>query len=787
MRRLGGALQFSMSSQPRSKGWIKVITARSIRVKGIVQGVGFRPFVFREALANGLNGWVANTADGVDIFLEGPEEGLDLFVRQLKNQHPPAACIASVDVQCAEWEGFEKFSILQSQRTNHVTARISPDLAVCDDCLRELADPKERRYRYPYINCTNCGPRYSILRKLPYDRSNTTMHAWPMDEYCTREYNDPSNRRFHAQPVACSGCGPSYFLEFENETIRENNTSVRRAAELLREGKIIAVKGIGGYHLACDANNLATVQLLRERKYRKERPFAVMARDLKQAQAIVELNHESEALLCSAVRPIVLANAKVSNAEVAPDNADIGVMLPYTPLHHLLFAENAPEVLVMTSANRSSEPIAFDDDDARRRLSGIADAFLIGERPIARRVDDSIVRVGAFGRMTLRRARGLAPGSVATIPTDRPILALGADLKNAITLVVDGQAFVSQHIGDLHHHDCLLSFEQTIDDLLAMYALRLEDVTVVHDLHPQYTSTAFAQARPSDAIGVQHHRAHVASVLAERCCLHERVLGVAFDGTGYGDDGTIWGGEIFCGSVSGGFQRIAHLRNAWLAGGDAAAEHPVQAATGFLSQMQKLPDLRDAPFNFPRVYEYSLQMVNKRVRTFTTSSMGRLFDAAAALLGFTRNSTFEGQAATWLEHQARKSSRVEAYPFPLQGHELDFRPLLQSIVEERVRGRCPAEIARAFHLGIASGLCEAIKCFCVRERVQIVVLSGGVFQNDMLLTDIKSLLDSEPLCVWTNHDVPANDGGISLGQAALAAFHVDHSASIVQAQTAQRS
>src|SRR6185312_9837285 len=366
------------------------------RVKGIVQGVGFRPFVFREALANGLNGWVANTADGVDIFLEGPEEGLDLFVRQLKNQHPPAACIASVDVQCAEWEGFEKFSILQSQRTNHVTARISPDLAVCDDCLRELADPKERRYRYPYINCTNCGPRYSILRKLPCDRSNTTMHAWPMDEYCTREYNDPSNRRFHAQPVACSGCGPSYFLEFENETIRENNTSVRRAAELLREGKIIAVKGIGGYHLACDANNLATVQLLRERKYRKERPFAVMARDLKQAQAIVELNHESEALLCSAVRPIVLANAKVSNAEVAPDNADIGVMLPYTPLHHLLFAENAPEVLVMTSANRSSEPIAFDDDDARRRLSGIADAFLIGERPIARRVDDSIVRVGAF-------------------------------------------------------------------------------------------------------------------------------------------------------------------------------------------------------------------------------------------------------------------------------------------------------------------------------------------------------------------------------------------------------
>ncbi|MGA9883296.1 MAG: carbamoyltransferase HypF [Candidatus Acidiferrales bacterium] len=744
--------------------------ARSIHVKGIVQGVGFRPFVFRQAQANGLNGWVANTEEGVDIFLEGSEDRLEAFIQQLDSGHPPAACITSVEVRSAERVGFERFSILESLRKDRITARISPDLAVCDDCLGELFDPADHRYRYPYINCTNCGPRYSILRQLPYDRPNTTMQAWSMDEFCGREYHDVSNRRFHAQPIACPACGPSYFLEIGDAVREISDASIQNAAGLLRQGKIVAVKGLGGYHLACDAANSVAVKSLRERKYRKEKPFAIMTKDLEHARLIVDLTAESEELLCSSARPIVLATAKAPSSEIAPDNSELGVMLPYTPLHHLLFASGAPDVLVMTSGNRSSEPIAYEDDEARRTLNGIADALLIGERPIARRVDDSVVRAGAFGRVVLRSARGLSPSAVAKLPTRRPILAVGADLKNTITLVVDGQAFVSQHIGDLEHHESLLAFEQTIQDLLSTYGIRLEDALVVHDSHPQYASTAFVQSRVSNAVAVQHHRAHIASVLAERECFTQRVLGVAFDGTGFGDDGAIWGGEIFCGSLTEGFNRLAHLRPAWLPGGDAAAHYPVQSAAGFLNQMEGLPNLIEPPFDFPILYARATQMVNKRVRTFASSSMGRLFDAAAALLGFTRQSTFEGQAAAWLEFRARGVASAEPYPFPSQGRELDFRPLLRAIIDDRLRHRDLGEIARAFHAGIACCLCDAIKNWCASEHVDAVVLSGGVFQNELLLSDLKHLLDSEPLQVWTNHAVPPNDGGISLGQAALATF-----------------
>jgi len=755
-------------------------SACSIRVRGVVQGVGFRPFVYRLARANTLNGWVLNAEEGIEIHLEGAETGLEAFVRDLKAQPPPAASIAEIDIKPAELVGLREFTIRTSQRRDHPTVRISPDLPVCDDCLKELFDPADRHYWYPYINCTNCGPRYTVVLGLPYDRQNTTMNDWLLDDDCASEYSDSADRRFHAQPVACPACGPSYYLQPHDRTSQGSETSIRAAAPLLSAGKILAIKGLGGYHLACDARNSAAVAALRDRKYRKEKPFALMTKDLQVARTLVEFSPEAETLLTSTPRPIVLAPAKIELPGVAPQNKELGVMLPYTPLHHLLFAAGAPEILVMTSANRSSEPIAYEDKDALERLSGIADSFLIGQRPIARRVDDSVTRAGVFGPVVLRRARGYAPGAVANFPISQPLLAVGADLKNTVTLVVNGQAFVSQHIGDLDHYQSFRAFEETINDLVSMYEVRWDDLLIVHDSHPQYVSTAHAAAFSSnrlsskslsskDARSVQHHRAHIASVLAERGEWTKRVAGVSFDGTGYGDDGTIWGGEIFVGSVRDGFERVAHLRQAALAGGDAAAECPVQAAAGFLAQLDSVFDFTAPPFTFPARYRKARDLVRKDVRTFATTSIGRLFDAAAALLGFTREVTFEGQAAMWLEQLARGARVVTPYPFPFAGEELDFRPLLRALIEDRLRGRDIEEIARSFQRGIAQGLHLALASITQAHGLDTVVLSGGVFQNELLLEDMKSLLTGQ-LETWTNHAVPPNDGGISLGQAALAAF-----------------
>jgi hydrogenase maturation protein HypF len=754
--------------------------ACSIRVRGVVQGVGFRPFVYRLACANTLNGWVLNADEGVEIHLEGAEAGLQAFVRDLKAQPPPAASIAEIDVQPAERVGLHEFTIRTSQRKERPTVRISPDLPICNDCLRELFNPADPRYWYPYINCTNCGPRYTVVQALPYDRANTTMRDWLLDDYCAAEYSDPGNRRFHAQPVACPACGPSYYLHphsgsrlqpDNDETADANPDDIPRAAELLNAGGILAVKGLGGYHLACDARNPVAVSALRERKFRKEKPFALMAKNISIARTLVDLSPDAESVLCSFARPIVLARAKMELPEVAPENDEFGVMLPYTPLHHLLFAAGAPDVLVMTSANRSSEPIAYEDEDALLRLAGIADSFLIGQRPIARRVDDSVARAGAFGPVLLRRARGYAPDAVASLPADAPILALGADLKNTITLVVHGQAFVSQHIGDLDHYLSFRAFRETIEDLVSMYGVHYDELLLVHDLHPQYFSTAHATTLGVRQIQtVQHHRAHVASVLAERGEWTKRVVGVSFDGTGYGDDGSIWGGEIFVGSIREGFERVGHLRRAALAGGDAAAHYPVQSAAGFLFQVDNLPDVLAHPFAFPGRYQSARELIRKDVRTFATTSMGRLFDVAAALLGFTREVTFEGQAAIWLEQLARGTPLTAPYPFPFVGGELDFRPLLLAVAQDRVSGRDVREIARSFQRGIAQGLYDALKAISRAHALDTVVLSGGVFQNELLLEDLKSFLTNGPLQVWTNHAVPLNDGGISLGQAALAAF-----------------
>ncbi len=800
---------------------LPTVNARRLRVAGVVQGVGFRPFVYRLARDAGVTGWVRNGAGGVEIHVEGHAAALDRFVARLQAEPPAAARISQVEIAAATATGAVGFHIHDSAATDRPTARIAPDLPVCDACLAELADAADRRFRYPYINCTDCGPRYSLVLGLPYDRAQTTMREWPLCADCAGEYADPGERRFHAEPVACPACGPRYRLVRADGVAADGGASsvsddsggweaIVEAARLLAQGALVAVKGVGGYHLACDAVNGAAVAALRERKFRKEKPFAVMARDLAAARRAVELDAAGEALLVAAARPIVLAPARRDLDQVAPGNRDLGVMLPYTPLHHLLFAAGAPELLVMTSANRSSEPIAYRDAEALERLAGIADAFLVGERPIARRVDDSVARAGVLGPAILRRSRGYAPGIVARLPDAGPLLAVGADLKNTVTLVVGGEALVSQHVGDLDQLAALEAFRDTARDLVAMYGLRFEELTVVHDLHPQYASTLYARDLPARrTLAVQHHRAHVASVLAERGELARRVLGVALDGTGYGDDGTIWGGEVFCGSVAAGFERVAALRPAALPGGDAAALHPVQAAAGLLAEIDGLPDLLAAPFHFPARYTQARQLVDKGVRTFRTSSAGRLFDTAAALLGFTRAVSYEGQAAIWLEQLARAAPPVADLPFgvvaPGPGGagrdgaeaggmaygtggamggagagaagsaaagailELDPRPALLALATERRRGRDVGELARAFHGAVAAGLAVCLVDLGAAHGVDTVVLSGGVFQNELLLGELARRLAAAGMAPWTNQQVPPNDGGISLGQAALVA------------------
>lgn len=739
--------------------------ARDVRVRGIVQGVGFRPFVYRLAMRYGVAGWVLNGERGVEMHVEAEAPALDAFVRAIGSEAPPAASISALDELPAACTGFTTFVIRESERTDRPTVRISPDLPICDDCLREMFDDRDRRAGYPYINCTNCGPRYSIVLALPYDRPNTTMRAWPLCERCRLEYEDPADRRFHAQPVACAACGPSFTLLDGGERVA-GDEALRRAAGMLCDEAIVAIKSLGGYHLACDAFSAQAVENLRARKYRKERPFAVMARDLAQARELVAFSAAEEALLTSIERPIVLARAKRELPGVAPDNGELGVMLPYTPLHHLLFSCGSPPVLVMTSGNRSSEPIAFEDDDALDRLGGIADAFLVGERAIARRIDDSVVRAGPSGSIVLRHARGYAPRAVANLPVREPILAVGGDLKNAIVLVVDGQAFAGQHVGDLDQYAAFESFKSTIRDLCDTYEVKVSALTVVHDAHPQYVSSQYAQTLGASRIPVQHHRAHVASVLAEREAFDEPVIGLGFDGTGFGDDGSIWGGEIFTGTLREGLVRIASLRPAVLPGGDAAAKHPVVAAAGFLCALDGAPDFTAEPFAFPMQFRKANELIGKNVRTFKTTSMGRLFDAVAALLGFTREMTFEGQAAMWLEHLATKSPVDVSYPFPVRGGLLDYAPLLRRVVDDRQRGVDPSQIAYGFHSAVADAcahMSEELSC----DRA--VVASGGVFQNALLVGMLSDRLGSR---LWLNAKVPPNDGGLALGQAAIASMRM---------------
>ncbi len=546
----------------------------------------------------------------------------------------------------------------------------------------------------------------------------------------------------------------------------------------------MAIKGVGGYHLACDAANRAAIIALRERKFRKEKPFALMARDLAAARRIAALTAEHERLLVDRAKPIVLAPSRATAGReivfdaISPETDDLGVMLPYAPLHYLLFAAGAPSVLVMTSGNRSSEPIAFDDLDARERLSGIADALLRGQRPIARRVEDSVVMV-RDGQMTLvRRARGYAPAAVCRLESDRPVLALGADLKSAVALVIDGEALVGPHLGDLDDAGAFAAFERSVADLLAMAELRPQDLVVAHDMHPQYRSSRHARGlAAARLVAVQHHEAHVASVMAEHGLLDERVVGVVFDGAGYGRDGAIWGGEFFVGSVSRGLERVAWLRPTPMPGGDAAARFPAQAAAGFVadaaacaeswpSDLPLAEAIAGPPFGLPRRFANALAIARKRVRCFPTSSVGRLFDAVAALLGFTRPISFEGQAAIWLEQRARGIGPQSSYPFS----ELDPRRLVAAVVRDRIAGRDVGEIAAAFHQTLARGAANRARDLCRSHGTRVVAVSGGVWQNELLWRAfMEYFADDREISIIANQSVPLGDGGIALGQAALAA------------------
>ena len=750
-----------------------------MRVRGVVQGVGFRPFIFRLAQQLRLSGWVRNDLEGVLIEAAGPPEVLAQFVRAIREEAPPAARVEQIEVLEQRTGGLpEGFAILESETKGSITVLISPDLTLCPDCLRELLDPANRRYRYPFINCTHCGPRYSIIQQLPYDRPHTTMRAFAMCADCAREYHDPLDRRFHAQPIACPVCGPVVHLwDAQLQTVASQHPAIVQAARLLREGQILAIKGLGGYHLACDATHAGAVERLRTRKKRRFKPLALMASNLEALQGYVELSGPAQQLLESLERPIVLLpKGPVPLPEsLAPGSPDLGVMLPYTPLQHLLFAEGAPPLLVMTSANCSGEPMVYRDEDLGR-LSGLADYYLVGERPIARRVDDSVMALADGKPIMLRRARGFAPSPVLYSERfQQPILALGALLKNSIALCIGGQALVSQHLGDLEELEARLAFRETIQDLTQMYQMDLEQTLVVHDLHPDYPSTQYAAELPGPKRAVQHHQAHIASVLAEHQCWEEPVLGFAFDGAGLGLDGAVWGGEVWVGSLEQGLQRAAHLRYAPLLGGDAAAVYPAQAAVGFLQELtgweRLLPE---------HTVQQGKNLLRSKLPIPSTSSIGRLFDSVAALLGFHTRQDFEGQAAIWLENLARTAGGARVYlsAQPVAGFVLpliqtsgllqwDYRTLLETILNCLNMNMPKEQVAWHFHAALAMGVVAAAQVLRDIFASSSVVLSGGVWQNRLLHQMALSGLREQGFKVRWNQAVSPGDGGLALGQLAL--------------------
>ena len=759
---------------------------RRLEIRGRIQGVGFRPFVYRLATELYLGGLVGNDAHGAFVEVEGWPSAVERFTRRMQSELPPLGRIMSLTCREMPVRNDPEFRIDTSRPAADQDAEITPDTATCGDCLRELLDPGDRRYRYPFINCTNCGPRYSIIQAVPYDRPNTTMAKFRMCPRCRREYDDPADRRFHAQPNACPACGPRLWAADPagNEI---DGDAIGLAAARLHEGQIVAVKGLGGFHLAVRADDDAAVARLRERKAREAKPLAVMVRSLEAARELVELDAAAAAALVDPTRPVVLApkrrGAPIS-AEVAPGSDCHGVMLPYTPLHHLLLAAG-PGPLVMTSGNPSEEPLCRDNDEALRRLGGIADLFVLHDRDIERRVDDSIVKAvripGGPGEpepriVPIRRARGLVPGAIA-VP-DRgvgPVLAVGAELKSAVCLLAGTTAVLSEHLGELSNPAAYRNFAGTIERFKEL--LRLEPEIVAYDLHPDYAATRYARGLPLRATAVQHHHAHVVSCMAD-CGISGRVVGVCCDGTGYGTDGAVWGCEVLlCDEAD--FERAGQLAYYPLPGGDAAALETWRPAAGLLHATFGRDWIAAGRFAFDRVKPDALAVADRRLnaaadRIPRTSSLGRLFDAAAFLLDLRERNRFEAEAAMAIEALAATRPHADPLEYAIADGDggpmrMDFRPMVRDLVERIVAGRCPAELARAFHETVARMLADCADRAAAMAGLDRVVLSGGCFANRILLERVCELLQARGREVFVHDRVPTGDGGIALGQAVAAA------------------
>jgi hydrogenase maturation protein HypF len=753
------------------------VERRAIEIRGVVQGVGFRPFVHALAIRLQLRGFVTNHGGRVDIEVEGDDEALERFERELASSAPPLARVESVVTRRVSPRGGSDFRIEPSHTDASPSIYIAPDAATCDACLAELFDPTNRRHRYPFINCTACGPRVTIITGSPYDRERTTMASFDMCERCRSEYEDPSDRRFHAEPIACPQCGPR--LEAADTGGRVDADPIGAAAGALMSGRIVAVKGLGGFHLACDAGDDAAVATLRTRKHRDDKPFAVMATNVDAVAELCELSSAERGLLQSSARPIVLLQKRlglnrIADA-VAPQSSRLGVMLPYTPLHHLLMSAVGGRPLVMTSGNRSDEPIAIANDDARSRLNGIADLFVLHNRDIRVRCDDSVVRQAGAQPIIIRRSRGYAPAPLSLAfdcPTE--ILAVGGQLKNTFALGRGRHAFVSHHVGDLDDLLALEAFERDV----ALYE-RMFDVTpraVAHDLHPDYASTRLAMGRTGVArVGVQHHHAHIASCMAEHR-LEAPVIGIAWDGAGWGPDGTVWGGEFLVGDRAE-MHRAAHFRYVALPGGDRAAREPWRMALAHLRDagLNAADALSDVPSGARTTVE---RMIERGINAPMTSSVGRLFDAVAALCRAATTMTFEGQAAMWLEFLAESSLDRRPYPFALtEASEtatltVDTRPLIRAIEGDRQSGVPPASIARRFHTTLVAVVRDVARVLRDRTGLARAALSGGVFLNGILAAEVETQLAKDGFDVYRHRVVSPGDGGLSLGQLAVAAARI---------------
>ena len=736
---------------------------RKFQINGIVQGVGFRPWVYQLAQRHQLGGYVFNSTLGVTIEVEGGEEALDRFETALRTEAPPLAELDQIRVEHLETLGYQEFTIRDSEDVAGEFVLVPPDIATCPDCLADLRDPANRRYRYPFTNCTNCGPRYTIIQDIPYDRPHTTMVEFRQCAACEREYHDPGNRRFHAQPNACPDCGPWVELWDRERVLAQRADAIDRTRKLLKDGAILAIKGLGGFHLACDAANGDALRRLRQRKLRSGKPFALMAASLEKIAEFCEHGPEERAALSGTRRPIVLLarrHARRISTEVAPGVPTLGVMLPYTPLHHLLFEGGDFDALVMTSANTAEEPIAYRNEEIAARLHPLADYFLLHNRAIQTRVDDSVVRIFEGRERLLRRSRGYAPRPIELGFPAQEVLACGGELKNTFCLTKQHYAILSQHTGDLENLETLEFFEETLAHMQRFF--RVTPRAVAYDLHPQYITTRLALAMPGiEKIGVQHHHAHIAACMAENG-LRNKVIGVALDGTGYGTDGLIWGGEfLICDYRS--FERRFHFRYVPLPGGDTAIRQPWRSALSYLrdSGLAGTPSLEAVPDAQRRVVE---DMLVGRVNTVDTSSCGRLFDAVSAILGIRLETTYEGQAAIELEAVAAPGI-TEPYPYSIDAGIIDYRETIRAIA----RDDSPREVRSArFHNTVSAAIAEACRRMHQRDRLTDVCLSGGTFQNAYLLSHTAQLLRAAGFRVFMHSAVPPNDGGLSLGQAVIA-------------------